>query len=105
MGMNDAPAHRRHLGRDGELCPYVAVHHAKCRLWWVTTHERLNTIHHPGHPIMTHAIVNDFNVGMREWFEAGHCGLTHVVDVYNMTGTPFSPHNSFRTSGCPAAQL
>ena len=105
MGMNDAPAHRRHLGRDGELCPYVAAHHAKCRLWWVTTHERLNTIHHPGHPIMTHAIVNDFNVGMREWFEAGHCGLTHVVDVYNMTGTPFSPHNSFRTSGCPAAQL
>ena len=36
---------------------------------------------------MSHAILTDFNVGMREWFEAGHCGLSHVVDVFNMTGT------------------
>ena len=48
---------------------------------------------------MTHEIVNDFNVGMREWFEAGHCGLTHVVDVYNMTGAKRKIHYS------PAARV
>jgi len=26
-----------------------------------------------------------FNLGMRAFFEAGHCGPGHVVDVFNMT--------------------
>ena len=26
-----------------------------------------------------------YNVGMRDFFEAGHCGGVHVVDVFNMT--------------------
>ena len=26
-----------------------------------------------------------YNVGMRGFFEAGHCGDVHVVDVFNMT--------------------
>ena len=75
----------RHLCRDGEMCPFAAAHPAACRVWWITTHQRLNTIIHPGHPPVGHAILRQFNVGMREWFEAGHCGPSHVVDVFNMT--------------------
>lgn len=26
-----------------------------------------------------------YNEGMRNYFEAGHCGPAHVVDVFNMT--------------------
>ena len=26
-----------------------------------------------------------YNEGMRNYFEAGHCGQAHVVDVFNMT--------------------
>ena len=26
-----------------------------------------------------------YNVGMRDFFEARHCGDVHVVDVFNMT--------------------
>ena len=32
--------------------------------------------HHPGYR---------YNEGMRNYFEAGHCGPAHVVDVFNMT--------------------
>ena len=84
--MNDAPAHWRNLSRDGELCDFVAAYPAACRVWWVTTHQRRNIVQHPGHPPISHDIIRNFNVGMREWFEAGHCGLSHVVDVFNMTG-------------------
>ena len=54
-------------------------------MWWVTTHQRLNIIKHPGYPPEGHTVVKNFNVGMRKWFEAGHCGRSHVVDVYNMS--------------------
>ena len=30
-------------------------------------------------------MIRHFNIGMREYFEAGHCGPGHVVDVFNMT--------------------
>ena len=33
----------------------------------------------------SHIAITNFNVGMRAYFEAGHCGPAHVVDVYNMT--------------------
>ncbi len=33
----------------------------------------------------SHIAIQDFNVGMRNFFEAGHCGPSHVVDVFNMT--------------------
>ncbi len=29
--------------------------------------------------------MHQFSVGMRRFFEAGHCGAAHVVDVFNMT--------------------
>ena len=51
----------------------------------VTTHQRLNTIKHAGFPTEDHSRIHTFNVGMREWFEAGHCGPGKVVDVFNMT--------------------
>ena len=33
----------------------------------------------------SHIAITNFNIGMRAYFEAGHCGPAHVVDVYNMT--------------------
>ena len=50
----------------------------------ITTHQRLNSIILTG-PTREEHRISTFNAGMRTWFEAGHCGPAHVVDVYNMT--------------------
>ena len=97
-GENNASAYVHHLSRDGEMCPFAAAHPAACRVWWVTTHQRRHISNLPGHTLVSHAILTDFNVGMRQWFEAGHCGVTHVVDVFNMTGAA-------RNKALPAAWM
>ena len=51
----------------------------------VTTHQRLDNVDHVGFPTEGHASLHNYNLGMRDWFEEGHCGPAHVVDVYNMT--------------------
>lgn len=163
-GQNSAPHHVDFM-QSGAVCPFAAQHPATCRIWWVTTHQRLNHIdhgpdkptartpaHRPLHLIAaklsrcnvsqvvsivvslqrtcmagtsllrtyapacafhklsrhackanlerpasegpkgmrtiaqdSHIAITNFNVGMRAYFEAGHCGPAHVVDVYNMT--------------------
>ncbi len=45
-------------------------------------------------------MIRHFNVGMREYFEAGHCGPGHVVDVFNMTDALVS--NEDMASEAPA---
>ena len=52
----------------------------------ISTHQRLNSILLTG-PTREERRISTFNAGMRTWFEAGHCGPAHVVDVYNMTNT------------------
>ena len=52
----------------------------------ITTHQRLSSILFTG-PTREEHRISTFNAGMRTWFEAGHCGPAHVVDVYNMTNT------------------
>ena len=52
----------------------------------IATHQRLNSILLTG-PTREEHRISTFNAGMRTWFEAGHCGPAHVVDVYNMTNT------------------
>ncbi|KAK9833262.1 hypothetical protein WJX81_000764 [Elliptochloris bilobata] len=68
------------------VCPYAAAHHSACHMWWITTHQRLN---HHSHVKPTfgedHTTIHRYNVGMREFFEAGRCGNVHVVDMFNMT--------------------
>ena len=165
-GQNSAPHHVDFM-QSGAVCPFAATHPAMCRIWWVTTHQRLNHIDHgPDKPTVctpiqgvfcfdcrqectpasqnrksvsskvslqricvyttglmrasppvsglfmsrhacethlerpasgrpseqmcpgaqeSHIAITNFNVGMRAYFEAGHCGPAHVVDVYNMT--------------------
>jgi hypothetical protein len=38
---NNVARHVAYL-REGSLCPHAAQHAAACRLWWVSTHQRLN---------------------------------------------------------------
>ena len=47
-----------------------------------------------------HQMIRHFNVGMREYFEAGRCGPGHVVDVFNMTDALVS--NEDMASEAPA---
>lgn len=48
LGQNSASHHVEYM-QSGLLCPFAAQHPATCRLWWVTTHQRLNHIDH-GYP-------------------------------------------------------
>ena len=61
------------------VCPYAAAHPSTCRLWWVTTHQRLNSIRHFDYPLESQQHIREFNEGMRAWFDAGNCGPVHVV--------------------------
>jgi len=77
-GRNSLPHYTAMMQRD-EVCTYAVEHPNACRLWWVTTHQRLNSIHHIGYPLESQRHIRKFNEGMRSWFEAGHCGPAHVV--------------------------
>ena len=44
-GQNSAPHHVDFM-QSGVVCPFAAQHPATCRIWWVTTHQRLNHIDH-----------------------------------------------------------
>ena len=48
LGQNSASHHVEYM-QSGLLCPFAAQHPATCRLWWVTTHQRLNHIDY-GYP-------------------------------------------------------
>ena len=44
-GQNSVPHHVDFM-QSGVVCPFAAQHPAACRIWWVTTHQRLNHIDH-----------------------------------------------------------
>ena len=59
-----------------------------CSVWWVSTHYRL-----VGHfADETPEYIRNFNLGMRNFFDSGRCGLVNYIDVYNMTAELTTKH-------------
>lgn len=53
----------------------------KCSIWWVSTHYRLQ-----GWALDESAEqIQNYNEGMRHYFDSGGCGNVNYIDVYNMT--------------------
>ncbi len=60
QGRNSVPHYTAVLQR-GAVCPFAAAHADACRLWWVTTHQRLNSMRHDGFPLEGHHHIRSFN--------------------------------------------
>ena len=54
---------------------------AGCNSFWVSTHARLGYSAPDEYP----SVVENFNIGMKHFFQSGKCGKIGYIDVYNMT--------------------
>lgn len=89
FGVNDPKAYSNLFERS--ICPQVkdaasngrfdGTHSKACQVFWVSTHYRIIGWFDDE----KEQNVLDFNNGMRNFFDSGHCGPINYVDVYNMT--------------------
>jgi len=91
QGINNATLYSDYFRRT--ICPHVmgrinGAHSGinlaaerVCSVWWVSTHARLKAYYADE---VSHQI-EDYNLGMRQFYDSGGCGPVSYIDVFNMT--------------------
>ncbi len=80
VGVNNATMYSEYFSR--HPCPQIMQNlNENCSIYWISTHYRM--VGWFGDETVEY--VNNYNLGMREFFDNGGCGDVGYIDVYNMT--------------------
>jgi hypothetical protein len=87
-GVNNASIYQQHFQQ--ALCPRLRKTDHLCSLWWISTHRRVAAMF----PDEEVEVVHQYNLQMRDFFDAGQCGKVNYIDVYNMTASLAQRHET-----------